>query len=99
MAAYQILYWREIPSQVKAWDAAGERKQMLSNRFQMAIDAAAMASGSTESDDYLAGWEWGPVQERDGSAEEVLAAVVAELEQLGPKRARRTLGEEDPGTR
>lgn len=80
MARYQIMYWKEFPAQVKAEDGAGVVKVMLPDRFEQAIDAAAMAEGSVDSDDYLAEWRWGPEEEREGSAQEVLDAVVAELE-------------------
>ncbi len=81
MARYQIMYWKDIPSQVKAQDETGVAKVMLSNRFIEAIDAAAMAEGTTATDAYEAGWGWGPAQERAGTAKEVADAVAAELEQ------------------
>ena len=80
MARYQVMAWKHIPSQVKAWDEGGEVKRMLPDRFQAAIDAYAMKDGSTDMDGYLDGWDWGPVQERSGAAGEVADAVVAELE-------------------
>lgn len=84
MARYQIMYWKEFPSQVKAEDETGVAKAMLSQRFQEAIDLAAMAEGSADSAAYLEGWHWGPEQERAGSAQEVVDALVAELEEAYP---------------
>ncbi len=52
-----VVYWRDIPSQVIA--SAGRRNQakvMLSDRFQQAIDAAAMKSGASDTDAYLEDW-------------------------------------------
>lgn len=80
MAKYQIMYWKNIPSQVKAEDGQDKAKVMLADRFQQAIDAAAMADGSTGTDAYLDGWAWGKRAEREGSAQAVLDAVVAEIE-------------------
>jgi hypothetical protein len=80
MARYQVMYWKDIPSQVKAEDDGGTAKAMLADRFQQAIDAAAMADGSTGTDAYLEGWGWAKKQERAGSAQEVVSAVVAEIE-------------------
>ena len=77
--------WKHIPSQVKAWDAGGEVKRMMPDRFQVAIDAYAMKDGSTDMDAYLEGWSWGPVEERDGTAAEVLDEVVAELDAANPR--------------
>ena len=56
----------------------------LPQRYQDAIDEAAMMAGETSSDAYLEGWEWGPPQRREGRPEEVLAAVLAELERAHP---------------
>jgi hypothetical protein len=85
LANYQVMFWKHIPSQVKAWDGAGEAKRMMPDRFQAAIDAFAMKDGSTDMDAYLDGWRWGPVEERGGSADEVLAAVIAELDHDHPR--------------
>ena len=79
------MYWKHIPSQVKAWDESSEVKRMLPDRFQVAIDAYAMKDWSTDMDAYLDGWKWGPVEERDGSPEEVLAAVIENLDMSNPR--------------
>ncbi|MCH8194097.1 MAG: virulence factor, partial [Planctomycetes bacterium] len=47
MASYQILYWEDIPSQVKAWDDFDEAKAELSPRFMERIDQRAQALGLT----------------------------------------------------
>jgi cvfA/B/C family virulence factor len=80
MAKYQVMFWKHIPSQVKAWDGPEEVKAMLPDRFQVAIDAYAMKDGSSDMDAYLDGWAWGPVEEREGSPQQVLAAIAAELD-------------------
>jgi len=80
MANYQILYWQDIPSQVKAWDDFDEVKVELGAGFPERIDAAAQAQGLTAADDYLAQWRWSDEQERDGTAQEVADAVRADLE-------------------
>ncbi len=85
MANYQVMYWKHIPSQVKAWDGVGETKRMMPDRFQVAIDAFAMKDGSTDMDAYLDGWRWGPVEERAGLPEEVLLAVIKELDESHPR--------------
>ena len=85
MARYQILYWKEFPAQIKAHDEAGTAKVLLPDRFAEAIDAAAMAEGSADSEAYLDGWNWGAEDNRPGSAKEVADAVAAELEQAYPK--------------
>jgi cvfA/B/C family virulence factor len=82
---YQVMYWKHIPSQVKAWDTESEAKRMLPDYFQAAIDAYAMKDGSTDMDAYLEGWKWGPVEERAGAAQEIIAVVVEELTAANPR--------------
>jgi len=85
MASYQVMYWKHIPSQVKAWDGEAEAKRMLPDYFQAAIDAYAMKDGSTDMDAYLEGWRWGPVEERAGGPQEVVASLVEELTAANPR--------------
>ena len=85
MATYQVMFWKHIPSQVKAWEGETQVKRMMPDRFQVAIDAFSMREGSTEMDAYLEGWHWGPVEERPGTPDEVLEAVIAELDVANPR--------------
>ncbi len=81
MARYQVLYWQDVPSVVKAFaDDGSERKRQLPDWFQQEIDNRAMTQGLVGSDAYLEQWRWGEVQERDGSPDDVLDAVARELE-------------------
>ena len=80
MAHYQILYWQDIPSQVKAWDDFDEIKKELSQEFIVKIDTAAKEQGLTSEDDYLSQWNWGNELEREGIPEEVVESVKNELE-------------------
>jgi hypothetical protein len=80
MALFQVLYWQEIPSQVKAWDDFDEIKIDLGARFADRIDRAAQSQGLTSSDDYLAQWRWSDEEERPGTAQEVAEAVKREFE-------------------
>lgn len=57
----------------------------LPERFQEAIDLAAMAAGLIGSDEYTAAYRWSDPQERDGTAREVAAAVAAELDARHPR--------------
>ena len=85
MASYQVMYWRHIPSQIKAWDGDAEVKRMLPEYFQAAIDAYAMKDGSTDMDAYLDGWKWGSVEERDGAPDEVMQKLIEELTEANPR--------------
>jgi hypothetical protein len=86
---YQIIYWRDIPAQVKV-KAGRERKgRELSKRFNVAIDEAAMRAGLTESKVYLAEWRKSDWQDREGELLETVDALVAELEaKYSPERLR-----------
>lgn len=80
MATYKILYWQEIPSQIKAEDDMDDVTVPLPDRFQHRIDRMAAQRGLQESDAYLAQWKWSEEEDREGSAVEVADAVKAELE-------------------
>ncbi len=57
MAQLIVVYWRDIPAQVIA--KKGRRDQVkivLTERFEKAIDRAAMRGGARSTDDYLADW-------------------------------------------
>ncbi len=84
VAKYQILYWQDLPSQVKAWDDFEEIKVDLAPRFAARIDAAAQRLGLTQSDAYLAQWRWSDEAQRPGSALEVAQAVRQEIEAAAP---------------
>lgn len=79
MASYQILYWHDIPVQIRAQDASGRVNFPLPPRFQTAIDQAAMEAGLSSDEAYTALFHWGPASERQGSAREVAEAVAAEI--------------------
>ena len=75
MATYQILYWFDIPVQVKAAIGRNRRTVPLTDRFSEAVDAAAMASGLIGSDAYTEQFRWGDAQERDGEPEVFLTQL------------------------
>ena len=80
MATYKILYWQEIPSQIKAEDELDDLTVPMPDRFQERIDLMAARRGLQEADAYLAQWKWSEEEDRPGSAEEVAEAVRVELE-------------------
>ncbi|UCG25530.1 MAG: virulence factor [Chloroflexota bacterium] len=85
MAEYQILYWHDIPLQVRVGSRPSRVRLELAPRFQDTVDRVAMAAGLTDTDEYLDGFRWGETQEREGSDEEVAAALVSELETAYPQ--------------
>lgn len=51
-----IIYWRDIPSAVIYKKGRAKGKVQLSQRFQEAIDRAAMRAGKGGTDAYIAEW-------------------------------------------
>ena len=53
MAELTVIRWRDIPMQVVARGEGGvSARALLPERFQEAVDAAAMVAGLIDSDDY-----------------------------------------------
>ena len=80
ISRYQILYWKDIPSEVKAWDDHDEVRVALAPRFAERIDALAQKLGCIQADAYMAELRWSDEAERRGSPTEVATAVRQELE-------------------
>ena len=81
MAQMTILYWRDIPSQVIVKVGRKPAKKLLSERFQEAIDAAAMRGKKSETDDYLAEWRRGDAVECGDDIETEVEAAAQKLEE------------------
>lgn len=80
MARYRILAWRDIPTQVQVTDGAGARiSRPMPRWFMQEISRITMREGLAGTDDYLEQFAWSDEQERDGAADEVADALVAEL--------------------
>ena len=53
MAELTVIKWRDIPMQIVVRDdAGGSARRLMPERFQEAVDAAAMVAGLIGSDDY-----------------------------------------------
>jgi hypothetical protein len=55
-----VIWWRDIPAQVTAKEGRTMSRAQLSERFQEAIDAAAMRAGLIGTDAYLGEWRREP---------------------------------------
>ena len=80
MATFKVLYWQEVPSQIKAEDDSDDVTLQMPDRFQERIDMLAAQRGLQDTDSYLAQWKWSEEEDREGSAQDVAEAVCAELE-------------------
>jgi hypothetical protein len=75
-----IVYWRDIPAQVIVGQGRRGTKVQLPERFEQAIDRAAMKAGARDSDAYLADWRKAAPFPVDGEPAEVAQAEAARLE-------------------
>lgn len=80
MADVTIVYWRDIPAQIIVGKGRRGTKKQLSERFEQAIDRAAMKSGAAGSDDYLADWRKAAPYGVDGADADVVETEAARLE-------------------
>jgi hypothetical protein len=98
MPELTVISWRDIPAQVTAGKGRAAARAQLSDRFQEAIDAAAMRAGLIGTDAYLEEWRRESRPCGDDLAAEV-AATAAEIEQGYPderlERLVRASGEEE----
>lgn len=56
MAQLIVVYWRDIPAQVIVKAGRQTAKRQLTERFEKAIDRAAMKAKLRDTDSYLAEW-------------------------------------------
>jgi hypothetical protein len=90
MSEVQVVFWRDIPAQVKARQGGERSSRALTERFQEAIDVAAMRAGLTETDDYLGEWRSSPWEPRQGPPEDVAEQRASEIEaEYSDERLRR----------
>tara|TARA_B110000495_G_C23001776_1_gene591298 strand:+ start:177 stop:509 length:333 start_codon:yes stop_codon:yes gene_type:complete len=74
MSSYKILYWKEIPTQLKFTDSQGDDASYpFSLFFQQAIDAVAMHDGSITTGEYLDAWDWGEIIVTEKSPQEIIS--------------------------
>ena len=78
MAELTVIWWRDIPAQVTAKEGRERTSTSLDQRFQEAIDAAAMRAGLIGTDAYLEEWR----RESRDCGDDLDAEVAQELEWL-----------------
>jgi len=80
MTKYRITYWKHIPISFIVESDGRTIKKQLSQKIQNAVDAYAMATGLTSTEDYAKQYKRGDWIEREGAPEEVAEALLSELE-------------------
>jgi len=99
MANLTIVYWRDIPAQVIVKAGRKSAKRQLSDRFQEAIDRAAMRDKSHGTDVYLEAWrrgEPGPCgDDLESEAETAAARLETEYDEAAVERLVKNGGRAD----
>ncbi len=80
MPEVTIVYWRDIPAQVIVGKGRRGAKKQLPERFEQAIDRAAMKIGAKDADAYLAEWRKADPYPVEGEAADVAEAEAARLD-------------------
>lgn len=80
MVDVTIVYWRDIPAQVIVGKGRRGAKKQLPERFEQAIDRAAMKVGASDTDTYLAEWRKAAPYQVEGEAADVAEAEAARLD-------------------
>ncbi len=81
MVQLTVIYWRDIPAQVVAKAGRRSAKIKLDERFERAIDSAAMRAGLAGTDEYLDHWRRSDPGARDGDPETEARAAADRLEE------------------
>ena len=80
MPEVTIVYWRDIPAQIIVGKGRRGAKRQLAERFEQAIDRAAMKVDAKDSDAYLADWRKAAPYEVDGDPAEIAETEARRLE-------------------
>ncbi|WP_407493454.1 virulence factor [Pseudooceanicola sp. MF1-13] len=75
-----LVCWRDIPAQVIVGKGRKAAKQVLPERFEQAIDRAAMKVGASDTDAYLAEWRKTSLPPAEGDPSEIAAREIARLD-------------------
>ena len=80
MPEVTIVFWRDIPAQGIVGKGRRGSKRPLPERFEQAIDRAAMKVGAEDTDAYLAEWRKAEPFTVDGDPDAVADAEAARLD-------------------
>jgi hypothetical protein len=95
MPEVTTVYWRDIPAQIIVGKGRKGAKVQLSERFEQAIDRAAMKAGARDTDSYLAEWRKAVTGDVEGDPEEIARAEAARLEaEYDPDRLKTLIANE-----
>ena len=93
MAQLTVVYWRDIPAQVIVKKGRDSAKIQLTERFEKAIDRAAMRANLRDTDSYLAEWRRAAPVEVSDEIQAEADKKAAELEAVFDDAKLKTLVE------
>ena len=73
-----VIFWRDIPAQVKARKGRERASAKLPDRVMVSVDAAATKAGKTSTDDYIGEWR----EESRPCGDDLEAEVDAEVARI-----------------
>lgn len=77
---YQIIYWRDIPVQVRVKDGRKRTTQPLSPRFQETVHRAAYRAKAITGEAYMEEWQPSRWRDFEGDPQTTLNTITAGLE-------------------
>jgi Virulence factor len=99
MAEKVVVFWRDIPAQVIVKAGRKTAKRQLTERFEQAIDRAAMRAQLTGTDAYLEQWRRGePTPCGDDLEAEASAAAAALEAEYTAERLRKLVANDGNAT-
>ncbi|OJI92991.1 cvfA/B/C family virulence factor [Planktotalea frisia] len=75
-----VVYWRDIPAQVIVGKGRRGSKRQLEERFEQAIDRAAMKVNAKDADAYLAEWRKAAPYPMEGEPDAIVEAEALRIE-------------------
>ena len=75
-----VVFWRDIPAQVIVGKGRRGAKKQLAERFEQAIDRAAMKGDAKDTDDYLAEWRKAAPYAIEGEPADIATSEAGRLE-------------------
>ena len=95
MSELTIIYWRDIPAQVRVGRGRKAARAVLPERFEQAIDRVAMRIGATDGDAYMAEWRDVSGGVVDGDLQAAADAKATELDTSFDKDTLKALIDND----
>ncbi len=89
MAQLIVVYWRDIPAQIIVRQGRRTERRKLPERFEQAIDRAAMKAGARDEDAYLEEWRRGDPVDVSGDPAQLADLHCSRLDtEFPPERLR-----------